>query len=87
MKYIGAEDWHQLCVRYPAKRRDGGLTVNWGSAARDWDGVHLSLGGLLSGEQARLRISSGMVAAGLLACGTDVLVPEFGVCFRTLAGP
>ena len=48
----GAEDWHQLCVRYPAKRRDGGLTVNWGSAARDWDGVHLSLGGLLSGEQA-----------------------------------
>ena len=49
---LGAEDWHQLCVQYPARRRDGGLTVNWGAAARDWDGVHLSLGGLLSGEQA-----------------------------------
>ena len=55
----GAEDWHQLCLRYPARGRDNAgqdedrLVPDWGAAALDWDGVHLSFGGLLSCEQRR----------------------------------
>ena len=55
----GPESWHELCVKYPAKgtdfegREDGRLTPDWGAAAEDWDGVHMSLGGLLSCEQTR----------------------------------
>ena len=51
--------WHQLCLWYPARRGDGGLTVNWGAAANDWDGVHLSFWGLLSCEQARCESAEG----------------------------
>jgi hypothetical protein len=53
------KDWHELCLRYPAQGQyDSGqagewLVPDWGAASADWDGVHLSLGGLLTTEQVR----------------------------------
>ncbi len=55
----GPSDWHNLCVRYPAKDSDGRLVPNWGAAAEDWDGVHLSIGGLLTAEQNRYESPAG----------------------------
>ena len=50
----GPSDWHNLSVRYPAKvTEDDRLVPNWGAVAEEWDGVHLSLGGLLTAEQNR----------------------------------
>ena len=45
-------DWHSLCTEYPGKASDGRLVPDWQKVARDWDGVHLTLGGMLSCEQA-----------------------------------
>ena len=48
----GPEDWHRLCVAYPARGSDDDrLVPDWGAASADWDAVHLSFGGLLSCEQ------------------------------------
>ena len=56
----GPSDWHNLCVRYPAKgTEDDRLVPNWGAVAEDWDGVHLSLGGLLTTEQNRYESAAG----------------------------
>ena len=56
----GPESWHELCVRYPAEcEQDGLLVPDWGAAAEDWDGVHVSFGGLLSSEQARYESPEG----------------------------
>ena len=56
----GAESWHELCVSYPAVYKEDGLLVpDWGAAAEDWDGVHMSFGGLLSSEQARYESPEG----------------------------
>ena len=56
----GPEDWHRLCVAYPAHDfEDGRLVPDWGAASADWDGVHLSLGGLLSCEQGRRESPEG----------------------------
>ena len=56
----GPADWHDLCVRYPARgTQDDRLVPNWGTAAEEWDGVHLSFGGLLTTEQARYESESG----------------------------
>ena len=52
-------EWHNLCVNYPAPgrdqsgRHDGRITPDWNAVSMDWDGVHLSFGGLLACEQAR----------------------------------
>ena len=46
-------DWHALCMEYPIKMTDGKLVPNWPKVADVWDGVHLTLGGMLSCEQAR----------------------------------
>ena len=55
-----AADWHRLCVRYPARGVDDDrLVPNWGAVATEWDGVHLTFGGLLSCEQARYEDASG----------------------------
>ena len=35
------------------------LTPNWAAVAEDWDGVHLTLGGLLTAEQVRVASASG----------------------------
>lgn len=68
----GPEDWHTLCLRYPTEvgemaakhlhRHWPGadrLTPDWPAVARDWDGVHLSLGGLLTAAQVVNRTSEG----------------------------
>lgn len=55
----GPSDWHNLCVRYPAEDRQGRLVPNWGAVAEDWDGVHLSFGGLLTTEQNRYESRAG----------------------------
>jgi len=56
----GPADWHDLCVRYPAKgTEDDRLVPNWGEAAEEWDGAHLSLGGLLTAEQNRYESAAG----------------------------
>ena len=45
-------DWRRLCVRYPARGVDDDrLVPNWGAGAGEWDGVHLTFGGLLGCEQ------------------------------------
>lgn len=60
-----AEDWHDLCVRYPAKGHDGSgheggwLVPNWGAVSLEWDGVHLSFGGVLTAEQVRFESDAG----------------------------
>ena len=56
----GPDDWHNLCVRYPARgREDDRLVPNWGAAANDWDGVHLSFGGLLTSEMGKFESAAG----------------------------
>ena len=56
----GPADWHRLCIAYPAHDSDDGrLAPDWGAASADWDGVHLSLGGLLSCEQNRVESAEG----------------------------
>ena len=55
----GPSDWHNLCVRYPVEDREGRLVPNWGAVAEEWDGVHLSFGGLLTAEQNRYESSAG----------------------------
>lgn len=46
-------DWHALCTEYPSKGPDGRLVPDWARVAETWDGIHLTLGGMLSCEQAR----------------------------------
>ena len=56
----GPSDWHNLCVRYPATgTEDDRLVPNWGAVAEEWDGVHLSFGGLLTAEQNRYESPAG----------------------------
>jgi len=56
----GPADWHDLCVRYPAKgTEDDRLVPNWGAVTEEWDGVHLSIGGLLTTEQNRYESAAG----------------------------
>ncbi|MYC31894.1 MAG: hypothetical protein F4X64_01815 [Chloroflexi bacterium] len=46
-------DWHELCLEFPHCAPDGRLVPDWRAASEQWDGVHLTLGGALSCEQAR----------------------------------
>ena len=46
-------DWHNLCLEFPHRVPDGGLIPNWPEVAAAWDGVHVTLGGMLSCDQAR----------------------------------
>ena len=60
----GPGDWHELCVRYPVWGQEGGrdqdwLVPDWGAVSEDWDGVHLSIGGLLTAEQVRYESREG----------------------------
>ena len=56
----GPSDWHNLCVRYPARgKEDDRLVPNWGAVSEEWDGVHLSLGGLLTSEQNKYESPDG----------------------------
>ena len=46
-------DWHDLCLKFPHRVPDGGLIPNWPEVADAWHGVHVTLGGMLSCDQAR----------------------------------
>lgn len=46
-------DWHDFCLEFPHRARDGGLTPNWPEVADVWDGIHVTLGGILSCDQTR----------------------------------
>jgi len=43
-------EWHSLCLAYPGEVYKDRLMPDWQSVARDWDAVHLSVGGLLTAE-------------------------------------
>lgn len=55
----GPESWHAFAARYPARYDDGHLVPDWGSVAQEWDGVHLTLGGMLTSEQVTLHSDAG----------------------------
>lgn len=69
----GPNDWHRLCVEYPAEgnsgraagnepdfsRDPGKLVPDWSQVAREWDAVHLSFGGYLTSEQVRIESEHG----------------------------
>ena len=66
----GPRAWHDLCARYPAcgssERQtpdfsgdEGRIVPDWGAIAHDWDGVHLTFGGLLAAEQVRVQSPAG----------------------------
>ena len=46
-------DWHDLCLEFPHRAPDGGLIPNWPAVAESWDGVHVTLVGVLSGDRYR----------------------------------
>ena len=50
-------DWHDLCVHHPAEACDGRLIPNWQTVSEEWDGIHITLGGVLSCEQSRFELN------------------------------
>lgn len=46
-------DWHELCLEFPRKASDGRILPDWLQLADTWDGIHLTLGGMLSCEQSK----------------------------------
>ena len=48
-------DWHNLCLQCPDQASDGRLIPNWQTASEEWDGVHITIGGVLSCEQNRFE--------------------------------
>jgi len=55
----GSRAWRSFCLSYPATGEDGRVVTNWAAAARDWDAVHTSLGGMLVAEQVRVDGAAG----------------------------
>ena len=62
----GAADWHELCAAHPAVNGDGAspagegvLVPDWVSVARGWDGVHVTLLGLLTTPFVRVTSEAG----------------------------
>ncbi|MDP9368497.1 MAG: hypothetical protein M3Q03_09520 [Chloroflexota bacterium] len=55
----GPGAWHRLCTTYPASGQDGRLVPDWAAVARDWDAVHLTLGGALTAERVRVEGPAG----------------------------
>ena len=51
----GPAAWRRLCLRYPTVDDDGRTVPNWAAVAREWDGVHMTLGGLLTSDQVRIE--------------------------------
>jgi hypothetical protein len=55
----GPQSWHALCLAYPAPSSSAYslptskdlIEPNWQAIAHDWDGIHLSTGGLLTTER------------------------------------
>lgn len=85
--------WIELCERYPddttttygkqwrkwGLAQDRVVTPNWGQVAQDWDGVHLSMGGLLTTEGVPLDLGQvGSMIQGWTCEGTLWLRWTFG---------
>jgi hypothetical protein len=57
----GPQAWQALCLAYPApsrlaypiERPAALIEPNWQAVAQDWEGIHLSTGGLLTTERVR----------------------------------
>lgn len=57
----GPHAWHHLCLTYPAPscmgypicQPDTLIEPDWQAVSQDWDGIHLSVGGLLTTERVR----------------------------------
>lgn len=57
----GPQAWQNLCQAYPSPscmaypicRSDALIEPDWQTVSQDWDGVHLSVGGLLTTERVR----------------------------------
>jgi len=47
----GPEAWHSLCLAFPLHKDNNYIMPNWEKVIRIWDGVHISVGGLLTTEQ------------------------------------
>ena len=60
----GPADWRRLCLLTPGINEDGGLVPSWAEVAREWDAVHLSLGGFLTAEQVRVDGPEGWTEHG-----------------------
>lgn len=50
----GPADWHELCTEFPALEPDGKVVPDWSGVARRWDGVHLTLGGMLTANHVKI---------------------------------
>jgi hypothetical protein len=55
----GPQAWHSLCLASPYYGPDNIVLPNWEAVARTWDGVHLSMGGLLTSEGVRWSTPEG----------------------------
>lgn len=55
----GPLQWHELCERYPGVGEDGRIVPDWSAVADDWDGVHLTLGGLLTSHLVQIDSDEG----------------------------
>lgn len=85
------DDWRQLCERYPREitlptefrkwdaNARAALVPDWPNVARDWDGLHLCIGGLLS--TAGLPIQTGDLVCLLEDVDTE-LTTWFNPRFR-----
>jgi len=58
------EAWYSLCLAFPRHEKNKYIAPDWKKVARTWDGVHVSVGGLLTTElvcwktaQGRTRLS------------------------------
>jgi hypothetical protein len=57
----GPQAWHRLCLAYPAPscmaypvcQPDALIEPDWQAVSQDWDGIHVSVGGLLTTERLR----------------------------------
>jgi hypothetical protein len=59
-----AGDWHELVARYPGELGEQGplgasRSPDWVAVGRHWDGVHLTLGGLLAATYVRRGAGAG----------------------------
>jgi hypothetical protein len=69
----GPRSWTELCDHYPddtaqtyrdqwrkwGLAQDRVITPNWQQVAQEWDGVHLSMGGVLTTEGVPLDVGNG----------------------------
>lgn len=58
----GASDWAAFVGRYPLVRGDD-VYPDWAKAARDFDGVHMTLRAIVAAQGFRIPVADGLAAA------------------------